>query len=84
MNTLVVFDSMFGNTERIARAIGAELQNAGRTEIRSIEDDPALLPDTELLVVGGPTRAHGMGHELKSFLESPPAVAVETLSVAAF
>jgi flavodoxin len=75
---------MFGNTERIARAIAAELQNAGRTEIRSIQDGPSILPVTDLLVVGGPTRAHGMSAEMKNFLDALPVATLHQISVAAF
>jgi flavodoxin-like protein len=58
MRTLVVFESMYGNTEHIARAIAEGLGDAQVVEVGTA---PVVLPaDLELLVVGGPTHAHGM------------------------
>jgi hypothetical protein len=61
MRTLVVFESMYGNTEHIARAIAEGLGDAQVVEVGTA---PTVLPaDLELLVVGGPTHAHGMSRE---------------------
>jgi hypothetical protein len=61
MRTLVVFESMYGNTEHVARAIAEGLGDAQVVEVGAA---PADLPaDLELLVVGGPTHAHGMSRE---------------------
>jgi Flavodoxin len=56
---LVVFESMFGNTERIAHAIGDGLRGEGLdVELRNVGSAPQHLPgDYDLLVVGAPT--HG-------------------------
>jgi hypothetical protein len=58
---LVIFESMYGNTERIARAIGDGL--AERTTVAVVEVGAApvaLAPDVGVIVVGGPTHAFGM------------------------
>jgi len=70
MRALVVFESMFGNTEVIARAIAEGLAAAaagpagaaGATvEVVEVGAAPATIPaGVDLLVVGGPTHAHGM------------------------
>lgn len=56
MRTLVVFESMFGATEQIARAIAKGLD----AEVVNVDDAPADLTGVDLLVVGGPTHVHGM------------------------
>jgi hypothetical protein len=64
MRTLIVYESMFGNTRQVASAIGdglrAELPDA-EVEVVEVGEAPSTLPaDLALLVVGGPTHAHGM------------------------
>jgi hypothetical protein len=59
MTTLVVHESMFGNTRTIARAIGAALP--GPVVTVDVGDAPSPLPShVDLLVVGGPTHAFSM------------------------
>ena len=61
MQALVVFESMFGNTEAIARAVGSGLATRLETEVHEVGVAPRVLAEsTELLVVGGPTHAFGM------------------------
>ncbi|HOU40264.1 MAG TPA: flavodoxin domain-containing protein [Promineifilum sp.] len=58
MKALVVYDSQYGNTERIAQAIGAAL--AARVETRVVRAADATadtLADCGLLVVGSPTQS---------------------------
>ena len=61
MRALVVYESMFGNTREIAAAIAEGI--ATRMPVETVEVDRAPLvihDDVTLLVVGGPTHAHGM------------------------
>jgi len=61
MKALVVYESMFGNTERVARAIGLGLSASVEVEVCSVAEAPDSLPaDLSLLVVGGPTHAFSM------------------------
>ena len=61
MQVLVVFESIFGNTEAIARAVGSGLATKLETEVHEVGVAPRVLVEpTELLVVGGPTHAFGM------------------------
>jgi flavorubredoxin len=56
MKTLVVYDSVYGNTDTIARAIGAAL--SGDVEVRRVGEVGAdELATVDLLIVGSPT--HG-------------------------
>ena len=59
MRALVVYESMYGNTERIAVAIAEGLgPDAVAVEVGAAPRD--LPPEVDLLVVGGPTHGHGM------------------------
>ncbi|HSL25245.1 MAG TPA: flavodoxin domain-containing protein [Acidimicrobiia bacterium] len=61
MPALVVFESMFGNTEAIAKAVADGLTARMAVDIVEVGVAPAVLSDdVELLVVGGPTHAFGM------------------------
>jgi len=61
MRALVVFESMFGNTEKIAVAIGEGLATQLSVDVVEVGTAPTDIDaDTILLVVGGPTHAFGM------------------------
>lgn len=58
---LVVFESMFGNTEQIAQAVAEGLRASMPVEVTEVINAPADPPaDISLLVVGGPTEAFSM------------------------
>jgi hypothetical protein len=60
MRALVVYESMFGNTEVIARAVADGLGSALETAVVEAGSAPSALGDFTLLVVGAPTHAFGM------------------------
>lgn len=62
MKVLVVYESMYGNTAAIARAIGEGFAS-GDVDVSVVSVDQATEADAtgcDMLVVGGPTHAHGM------------------------
>jgi flavodoxin len=61
MKALVVYESMFGNTELIARAIAEGLGGSLDVDVIEVSEAPAQ-PDAEvaLIVAGGPTHAFSM------------------------
>jgi len=64
MKIVVVYESMYGNTHLIADAIGKGLQEAGEVVVVPVDGaDAAALDGADLVVVGGPTHAHGMTRE---------------------
>ena len=61
MRAVVVYESMYGNTRLVAEAIGAGLTTAFDVSVFPVaQASPAVLADADLVVVGGPTHAHGM------------------------
>lgn len=63
MNALVIYESVYGNTRRIAEAVRDALSDFGQVSIRPVHE--AGPPgEVDLLVVGGPTHMHGLstGH----------------------
>jgi len=59
MKALVLYESMFGNTETIARAIASGLGDAFEVTLADVATMPTAA-GVDLLVVGGPTHAFGL------------------------
>jgi hypothetical protein len=61
LHTLIVFESMYGSTHRLADAIAAGLRRTDDVTVVPVaQARHERLADYELLLVGGPTHAHGM------------------------
>jgi hypothetical protein len=61
MKAVVVYESMYGNTHRVAEAIGRGLaRRADVTVVPVAGAGPELVREADLLVVGGPTHVRGM------------------------
>lgn len=52
---LVLYDSVFGNTEKIAEAIGEAIEGAKVIKVTEVSDND--LENLQILIVGSPTRA---------------------------
>jgi flavodoxin len=85
MRSLVVFDSYFGNTEMVARAIAEALAAAGPVRTLRVDEVlPGHLADLDLLVVGAPTRAFRPSPAIQAWLKGLPPAALDGVRVAAF
>jgi flavodoxin I len=85
MKVLVLYDSFFGNTERIAQSIGDALGQTGDVGIvRIVDVKPEQLAGLKLLIVGSPTRAFRPTPAIKNFLKSIPKNGLKGVKVAAF
>ena len=61
MRAVIIYESMFGNTHEIARAIANGLAPGNVITVVGVtEADRGLLAGADLIVVGGPTHAHGI------------------------
>ena len=61
MKALVVYESMFGNTEEVARAIADGLRTRMEVDLHEVSQAPQQITEpVDLVVVGGPTHAFSM------------------------
>jgi flavodoxin len=61
MRALVVYESLFGNTEQIAKAIATGLSDRCDVQLCEVSAAPRVLTEpVDLIVVGGPTHAFSM------------------------
>jgi flavodoxin len=85
MNALVVYDSVFGNTEKVAQAMGDALGSQAEVQTLRVSDaKPEHLAGLNVLVVGSPTRAFSPTPAIKSRLRGLPAKSLQGVRVAAF
>ena len=85
MNALIIYDSSYGNTKRIAHAIAESLSEYGEAQVMSAAEIDALSKEgLDLLVVGAPTQRHGLPAQVKDLLEGTPHGALEDLRALAF
>ncbi len=85
MNTLIIYDSTFGNTAQVAQAMAGTLGEHGT--VRIVRADEAGLPEMkeiDLLLVGGPTQRHGLSPAIQALLERLPRRTLHGSGAAAF
>ena len=85
MKVLVIYDSVFGNTEKVARAIAEGLGEEGdRRDETPGRGDGDGMAGYDLLVVGSPTRGFRPTEGLVALLNQLPAGALKGRRAAAF
>ncbi len=85
MKALVVYDSLFGNTEQVARAIGSTLGFQTDVELLRVSNvKPEHLSGLELLIVGSPTQRFRPTIATTHLLKSIPKDGLKGVKVAAF
>ncbi len=81
MKCLVLYDSIFGNTEKIACAIGEALE----TQALSVNEvGPQDIQDLDMLIVGSPTRGFRPTKAITEFIRYLPDRGLQNVQVAAF
>lgn len=81
MKTLVIYDSVFGNTEKVAQTIAAAL---GTHAVPVSQVDARQLGSLDLLVVGSPTRGFRPTEGISKLLNGLPKNHLTGVRVAAF
>lgn len=85
MKILIVYDSYFGNTEKIARVIAGSFSVMDHiTVAKAAELKRSQLQGLDGLVVGSPTRAFTATSAIKKFLKRIPKNGLYNVKVAAF
>lgn len=85
MKALVVYDSFFGNTEKIAQAIGRGLASKMDVEISRVSDfKPEQLTEFDLLIFGSPTRKFSPTPAITKLLKKIPSNGLTGVRAAAF
>jgi flavodoxin len=83
MKALIVYDSLYGNTEKIAQAIGGGI--GGEVKVVKVgEANPAELGSYDLLIIGSPTQGGRHTVATKAFLGKIPADVLKNKRVASF
>jgi flavodoxin I len=83
MKTLVVYDSVYGNTEKIAKAIGGAINDDVRV-LRAGEANPSELKTIGLFIVGSPTQGGRPTPAIQELLNKVPKASLKGINVAAF
>lgn len=84
MNILILYDSKFGNTERLAAAMQSAVASTHRVSSRAVAGGPTDASGYDLVLVGGPTHAHGASQPLKDALRQLPSGSLQGVPVAVF
>jgi flavodoxin len=85
MQVVLVYDTQFGNTEQVARAIAEGIADHGSVDLLPAATSagrPLAPPD--LLLIGGPTQRHGMSPTLRGFVDALPRDGLRNTRVATF
>ena len=77
MQTLIIYDSKFGNTEKVAQAIARGVGQVSQVQVTAAPEAThtfeALTSRPDLIIVGGPTQNHGPSDGLRALMKTLPA-----------
>ena len=83
MKVLIVYDSVYGNTEKIAQAIGSVITGDVKV-LRAGEVNTSELESLDFLIVGAPTQGGRPTPVMQDFLKKVTESAVKGINLAAF
>lgn len=85
MNTLVIYDSHYGNTKRIAQAIADTLHAFGQAQAVHVDPDRSFkFQGVDLLILGSPTQGFRPTPAMQFLLETVSPASLSGLAVACF
>lgn len=85
MKFLIIYDSVFGNTEKVAQAMGAALSGEHEVSVLPVSRVSAeRLDGVQGVLVGSPTRGFNATPAVMDWLKGLPAHALQGKRVAAF
>jgi flavodoxin len=83
MNVLIVYDSVYENTEKIAKAIASGIKGEASV-VKAGEADVAEIASLDLLLVGSPTHGGRPTPAVKNFMNKIPDGGLKNIKVTAF
>jgi len=83
LKALVVYDSMYGNTEKIARSIGSAITGDVKV-LRISEVNPSELESIDLLIVGSPTQGFRPTKPVQTLIKNMAGETLKGITVVAF
>jgi flavodoxin I len=83
MKVLIIYDSIYGNTEEIAKSMGESIGGDARV-LKAENSRPADLESAELLIAGSPTYGGRPTPKMKEFLDTIKSTSLKDVKVAAF
>ncbi len=85
MKALVIYDSVFGNTEKVAQSVGKALGSPKEAQVVRVTDaNIDQLKGLDLLIVASPTRGFQATEPTTKFLKSIPENGLQGMRVSAF
>ena len=85
MNTVIAYDSLFGNTEQVVLTIAEALRAYGRVQTVRVEHThPLYVQEVDLLLLGCPTQKWGTTPAMSALLAYIPSETLKRLAVACF
>jgi flavodoxin I len=85
MKSLILYDSYFGCTEKIAKSIENSLQNYDKVELCQIRKaTQQMLEGLNFLIIGSPTRGFRPSKSVIDFLNSIPSKSLKGVKAASF
>lgn len=85
LNAIIVYESTFGNTTRLARAMAEVIRPHGNLRLVAAHEINYLeAVGLNLLVIGSPVHQHRVPGVLRSLIEETPAGALQGVHVASF
>jgi len=83
MKVLIVYDSVYGNTEKIAKAIGGAITGDVKV-FRVGEVNPSEIKTIDLFIIGSPTQGGRPTPAIQDFLNKIPEPSLQGINIAVF
>ncbi len=86
MKVLIVFESKYGNTKKVAETIGEGLTEAGnKIEVAHVKEvEKGTIKDFDVLLIGSPTYVGSPAKSIKKFIKSLGDLPLQGKSFAVF
>ena len=85
MKVLIVYDSKFGNTEKVAKAMGEAIRDSNEVSVLSVNQcSSSELNKVNLLIVGSPTWAGKPTPSLRKWMQQLPSKSLNNVQVFGF